>query len=53
MPLTVTIDAVLILRRLQEYDHGKGKMQDMYFVDPEYRGKCLNGQCVRKKYQKF
>ena len=35
MPERVTIDAVFILRRLQEEYHGKGKMLYMCFVDLE------------------
>ena len=48
MPERGTIDAVFILRMLQEEYHAKGKMLYMCFVDlekllTEYQGKCCNG----------
>ena len=49
IPERETIDAVYILRRMQEH-HAKGKKLSMCFVDIEYQlliecqGKCWNGQ---------
>ena len=53
-----TIDAVFILRRLQEGYHAKGKKLYTCFVDLEksfdkYRGKFWNGQLGRKEYHMF
>ena len=44
-----TIDAVFMLRGMQEEYHAKGKKLYMCFLDQkklltEYRGKCWNGQ---------
>ena len=42
LPVSGTIDAVVILRRLQEEHHANGKMLYMCFVDLEKR-------CVPRK----
>ena len=53
-----TINAVIILRKLQEEYHAKGKKLYKCFVDAEkafesVTRKCWNGQWGRKEYQKF
>ena len=52
MPERGTIDAVFILRRMQEENHAKGKKAAFVLwtkrkLLTEYRGKCWNG--LRKK----
>ena len=49
MPERGTIDAMFILRRMQEEYHARRKKLCMCFVDlekkkTEYQGKCWNGQ---------
>ena len=58
IPERGTIDAVLIIRRMQEEKHTKGKKFYMRFVDIEkaidrVKNICWNGQLGRKECKKF